>query len=762
MGIQINGNTNNINAGIGSLSIEDLREIDIVGVATASNFKTGVSDLHSVGLTLSGGQLDVGNNIKLGNAGVITATSFVGSGANLTGIDATQIVTGNTSVQTVDTGSDGHVKINTEGSERLRITSTGQVGINSASPAATLDIHDLGSTGPCLLIRGGSSTEGDIVIPDGEALTVGHWNYGSSSYTERLRMYSTGNAYFTEGISIGNGGTAFSATGGNGIHIQDGASGTGILLKQTGDNYNLINGDANRSGSGTSLLDIRGTWNGTQVARIRFDTGDDTTNKDNGELQFFTSNSGSVTERMKIQANGEIAMRSSGTPSDALANLHVQNETFRVSNDSDGADTTYVSITAQAHGSDQDLNIIKHVKNNIIQNQFTGHGRIFSSSHHYVGRTRTDANSPINYYFNGSYGFHAYSGRSDDTTNYRTVMFMRAWDGGDTADRNAVYFVNSESDTTTADYDQHQKFGIKANGMAQFGNHVFAGRVESDEGSPNSVYSGASGTGFIAYPNTSAQQTSVRARTSDNSTDHVFYADTGGGLVHKFTSNGNLYFDGGLSGPATDYAEMFEWTDGNSSNVDRRGITVVMDEEKIRPATNSDDTSKIIGVVSAQPTVCGDDAWSEWKGKHQRDIYGGFVTEDKEYLVWNKFGSFIDKDGVKKPNPQPNIDDPNVNPEYQIPVSDIEKEKAAGTCPQAAIDQNLRITSKERTINPNWDPSQIYIPRKERKEWDAIGLLGKLVVRRGQPIGANWILMKSNIGVDPNDSNIILDKYFVR
>ena len=95
-------------------------------------------------------------------------------------------------------------------------------------------------------------------------------------------------------------------------------------------------------------------------------------------------------------------------------------------------------------------------------------------------------------------------------------------------------------------------------------------------------------------------------------------------------------------------------------------------------------------------------------------------------------------------------------------VSDIEKEKAAGTCPQAAIDQNLRITSKERTINPNWDPSQIYIPRKERKEWDAIGLLGKLVVRRGQPIGANWILMKSNIGVDPNDSNIILDKYLVR
>ena len=88
MGIQINGNTNNINAGIGSLSIEDLNELDIVGVATAANFKTGVSNLHNLGLTLSGGQLDVGSNIKLGNAGVITATSFVGSGANLTNIPA--------------------------------------------------------------------------------------------------------------------------------------------------------------------------------------------------------------------------------------------------------------------------------------------------------------------------------------------------------------------------------------------------------------------------------------------------------------------------------------------------------------------------------------------------------------------------------------------------------------------------------------------------------------------------------------------------
>ena len=40
--------------------------------------------------------------------------------------------------------------------------------------------------------------------------------------------------------------------------------------------------------------------------------------------------------------------------------------------------------------------------------------------------------------------------------------------------------------------------------------------------------------------------------------------------------------------------------------------------------------------------------------------------------------------------------------------------------------------------------------------------MGKLVVRRGQPVGTNWILMKSNVGTDPNDASIILDKYLVR
>ena len=101
--------TGNLGVG-GVLTYEDVTNIDSIGIITA---RTDVL---------------VGSTIKLGaSSGIITATSFVGSGANLTGIDATKIITGNTQVQTIDTGSDGHVKVITEGSERLRIDVNGTI-----------------------------------------------------------------------------------------------------------------------------------------------------------------------------------------------------------------------------------------------------------------------------------------------------------------------------------------------------------------------------------------------------------------------------------------------------------------------------------------------------------------------------------------------------------------------------------------------------------------------------------------------------------
>ena len=52
-----------------------------------------------------------------------------------------KITEGNTEAEVVDTGSDGHFKVTTEGTERLRVTETGNVGIGTSTPVYELDIQ---------------------------------------------------------------------------------------------------------------------------------------------------------------------------------------------------------------------------------------------------------------------------------------------------------------------------------------------------------------------------------------------------------------------------------------------------------------------------------------------------------------------------------------------------------------------------------------------------------------------------------------------
>ena len=67
------------------------------------------------------------SSITVDAQGRITAASS-GSAA-----DADKIFEGNTEAETVDTGSDGHFKVTTEGSERFRIGPAGQIGIAGAN-----------------------------------------------------------------------------------------------------------------------------------------------------------------------------------------------------------------------------------------------------------------------------------------------------------------------------------------------------------------------------------------------------------------------------------------------------------------------------------------------------------------------------------------------------------------------------------------------------------------------------------------------------
>ena len=189
----------NIN-GAEKLRIDTNGHLNTSGIVTAANFKSGVTNVHNLGVTLTGGQLDVGSNIQLGNAGVVTATSFVGSGAQLTGITGTTI--NNNADNRVITGSgtantlNGESGVTIDGSNILSILGSGQqqlnVGSTNAGGAAIVldgDSNGDGSGGDYSLIR--HNTDGDLEFyarsTGGATNTI--FKQGT---TEKFRITSTG------------------------------------------------------------------------------------------------------------------------------------------------------------------------------------------------------------------------------------------------------------------------------------------------------------------------------------------------------------------------------------------------------------------------------------------------------------------------------------------------------------------------------------------------------------------------------------------
>ena len=125
MASEIRANKQTNRAGLGTVTYSDTGII-VSGIATANSFS---GDSASIG-----DFLNVGSNIKLGNAGVITATSFVGSGANLTGIDATAIkdTSGNVKIQAQASGA-MHTGIHTFQVTSVSETTTIGTGVTLSS-----------------------------------------------------------------------------------------------------------------------------------------------------------------------------------------------------------------------------------------------------------------------------------------------------------------------------------------------------------------------------------------------------------------------------------------------------------------------------------------------------------------------------------------------------------------------------------------------------------------------------------------------------
>ena len=702
----------------------------------------------------------------------------------------------------------------TGGSERVRILSTGLVGIGIDAP--TEKLHVIGQVGGTNPTAGSKWDIARFVAHDysptnSGGLTIGaYWNNsdgtGRTSYIQSSQSTDSGGTARTLSLNPDGGRVGIGTDDPNQELVIHGSSFTGLVLKSdrttstdqiggfqfmnqavgvaTATMNALVNGTMvfNTAGSEALRIDAAGNIgvnnsnpsaygkfvvNGTgNIVNINSTSGSASLGfYEGGTGRFFLETidgadglsfidgDGSTT-RMRIQANGEIAMRSSGTPSDALANLHVQNETLRVSNDTEGADTTFIHLNARPSSDDGDLNIMKYVSNGVINYQTTRQGQIFTKASMFIGRTRTDQATSTTTYFNANNGIFAYSGTTTDSTAYRTVMEVRAWDAGDVADRNCIYFVDSQADDTAADYDQDQRFGVKANGMTHCREDFWSGRIESNEGTPNSVYTTANTNLIRTYADNSNAQTYIQAVATPATNIYSMYIETGTSnadddiQLRIRSSDGRISSDNGTITTPADYAEMFEWEDGNPSNEDRVGTSVVLVGEKIRASTSSDDASQIIGIVSATPAIVGDAAPLKHHARYLKDEWGRDILEDVEMLVWN----------IGQNNPQPNESETFslTKADECCFVANIATELSNGNVPQWAVDQNIRRTDKVRKVNPDYDVNKKdnYEPRLDRKEWEPIGLVGKLYMKKGQKTGTNWIKL--------SDKTASIERWLVR
>jgi len=258
----------------GTLTYQDVTNIDSLGIITA---RTGVD--------VSGGQLDVGSNVKIGNSGVATATNFKTGSSNL---HSTGLTVGNNFLHStginVGTGATIHVPatnvitFGTSDSERLRITSGGDFGIGTNNPQSRLEVKDNSSNNYGTTIRlsqGYNSVFSEISTNFGGSMTLNAGQGGGTPImhfqvndSEKMRLDSDGR------LLVGDS----NASGAAILQVQK-TSGDMILVRNHATNYeslilSVASGTADiyaSSGGSTSRPALRFITNDTERLRIKSD-----------------------------------------------------------------------------------------------------------------------------------------------------------------------------------------------------------------------------------------------------------------------------------------------------------------------------------------------------------------------------------------------------------------------------------------------------------------------------------------------------------
>ena len=341
--------------------------VNTTGITSASNFKTGSSNLHSTGLTVgdtfvhSTGVnassmdvddfVDVGNNIKLGNAGVITATSFVGDGSDLTNLPAGL----GTALSATATSPLNKMYYT---NQVLGVPSSVTVDVPASASKAYTQYADIKVESSADLII----AEGDDLIPDVLGL-ADFGTFGGGASAGRIRVNSITNAANDGSPTVQKGlvvtgvctATSFSGdgsalTGLSGVSVANQADNRLITATGTTDALNAeanltyntlelaVNGDITLDNGGSAGLNFKrggvlkadieiGSSSGELAIRAR---------DSSGFIKLATGSSGD--ERLRINSSGSVSIGNNPTVhSDTI--FHVEKSSGETNVKFEGNDT---------------------------------------------------------------------------------------------------------------------------------------------------------------------------------------------------------------------------------------------------------------------------------------------------------------------------------------------------------------------------------------------------------------------------------------